>query len=190
MSMILYDDFRVFLLYAFGKSAQECGAADTGHVLQTNLGCSGSDELIGDTAVVFHCVYRRTCDTECRLRYHACLEGIFDRRYDVACVIQSAEDTGYVNALGFLYLVHEASYISRNREHTQCVECSVEHVGLDSRFVERLCKASHSLVGVLSGHEVDLLECSSISLDAGETSHFDNSRRYFLQLLCKRLELS
>ena len=133
---------------------------------------------------------RRVGDAKGCLRSHACFKCILDRRNDVANVVQAAENTGDVNALSMLYLVHQLAYIGWNGEHTQCVQTTVEHVCLDAYFVERLCKGTNGFVRIFAIKEVNLLKGTTIRFNAGEASHLYNNRCYAFQLVLTWLKLA
>jgi hypothetical protein len=188
--MILDDDIGVLLLDHTHKLAQHGRLSYAGHILEANLWSSCGYQLFSDACIVLSGMDGRGSDTEGSLGYHASLESIFDAGNNVAYIIESAEDAGYVHSLCMLYLIHKAAYIGRYREHAQRVESTVEHVGLDANFVERLGEGANCLVGVFSIKQVDLLECSTIGLYAGKASHADDGWCHTDKLISSRLILS
>ena len=112
-------------------------------------------------------------DTERSLRNHPSFLSVVDGGDDVAWVIEPVEDTGDVDALRLLDLVHQAAYVRRDGEHTQAVEATVEHVRLDARSVEGLGEGADGLVGVFPVEEVDLLEGPPVGFDTSEATHLD-----------------
>ena len=123
---------------------------------------------------------------QCHLRNHAGFLGVFHRKLQIPVVVKSAERTGDVSALGFLDLEHEFPHICGNRIHPECVKSSFKHVCLDAGLVERSRPPAHGHIRILSEQEVHLLEGTSIGLDTVETSHVDNGRSHFFQLVNPR----
>ena len=122
-------------------------------------------------------------DTQRTLRNHACFVSIFDRRGYVANVIQTAKSTGNVRSLRFLYLIKQLSHISRNWAHTQTVQRTVQHMGLNTCFMKRLCPGTYGLIGVFAKQQIYLFEAATVGFNTGKTSHFDDSGSYFHQLV-------
>ena len=122
-------------------------------------------------------------NTECCLWDHTRLLSVLDGGDDVTWVVEPVEDTGDVYALSLLDLVHQATYVGRHGEHTQTVESTVEHVGLDTRFVQGLGEGTYSLVGVLPIEEVHLLEGTAIGLHTSEAAHLDEYGSDTLELI-------
>ena len=91
VAVVLNDDMGIFVLDAFGQTAQECRAADAGHVLEADLVAAVFHHLVHDVHVVFDGVYGRICDTERDLGYHAAFLGQYDGVFQVAVVIEAAE---------------------------------------------------------------------------------------------------
>ena len=190
VAVILDDDLGVLFLDHARQAAQHLGLADARHVLEADFGSAGFNYLVGDGGIVFCRMDGRGGDAERGLRRHAALEGILDGGDDVAHVVQTAEDTGDVHALGVLHLVHQAAHVGRHGEHTQGVEAAVEHVRLDAHFVEGLGEGADGFVGVLAVEQVDLLEGAAVGLDAGEASHLDDYGSNALQLVLTGLEFA
>ena len=69
--------------------------------------------------------------------------GCFDR-------VETTEDTSDIHTLRMLHLVHEFAHIRWHRVHTQCVETTVQHVGLDTYLVERLGEGAYCYIGILA----------------------------------------
>ena len=126
---------------------------------------------------------RRVCDTERSLSYHACFLCILDRRYNVAWVVETTEDTSDVSALLLLYYIEELAYVLRTWAHAETVESAVEHVSLDACLVERLCPFTNRLVWVLSVEEVYLLETTTVSFNTVEATHLDDCWSNFYELV-------
>ena len=133
---------------------------------------------------------RRSGDTQCSLWCHTCFLGPFDRRRNVADVIQAIEDTGNVHTLSMLDTVHHCTHVVRHRIHTQRIQATVEHVGLDACFIERLAEGTHCIVWILTGQKLHLLKSTAIGLHTGETSHVNDDRSDTLQLILAWLELT
>ncbi len=150
MSVILYDNLWMLLLYHAYKFAQHCRLTDSGHILQTDFGCTSCNKLLCDTCVVFSGVDRRGGDTQCCLWCHAGLKCILDGWNDVANVVEPTEDACDVNSLCMLYAIHEFSDVCRYREHPKCVQTAVKHVSLDAYLVEWLCEGAYCLVRVFA----------------------------------------
>ena len=112
-------------------------------------------------------------DTERSLWDHPCFLSVVDGGDDVTWVVEPVEDTGDVDTLRLLDLVHQAAYVRRDGEHTQAVETTVEHVCLDARSVEGPREGADGLVGVFPVEEVDLLEGPPVGFDTSEATHLD-----------------
>ena len=89
-----------------------------------------------------------------------------------------------------LYLVHQGTYIIGHRIHTQCVQTTIEHVGLDAHLVKRFTECAHGIVRILTGHQVHLLEGTTVSLNATKAAHINDYRSDALQLILTWLELT
>ena len=188
--MVLDDNLRVLLLYAFGELSQQGGLSDACHVLEADLFCASFYELVGNVVVVVKGVYGRGGDAERALRSHACLLGPLDGGDDVPHVVETVEDAGDVGSLCVLHLVHKGADVIGHGVHSQGIETAVEHVGLDANLVERLAECPHGIVGVLAGKQVHLLEGSTVGLYAGKTSHVYYYGSDALQLVLAWLELT
>ena len=101
-------------------------------------------------------------------------------------VVQAAERTRYVGSLCLLDLVHKFAHIGWNRIHTESVESSFQHMGLDSGLLEWSCPLAYGLVRIFSEKQIYLLEGTSVSLDTVKTSHIDNGRSNLLELVDSR----
>ena len=188
--MILDDDIGVFGLDALGQGTQHGRLSDTSHILQTDLLCTSGYHLIGNLRVILYGMHRRGGDTECSLGRHTTLLGPLDRRNDITCIVQSAEDTGDIHTLGVLHLIHQRTHIIGHRIHSQSVQTTVEHVGLDTYLIEGLTEGSYGQVGVLACHQVHLLKGTTIGFHAAEAAHIDDCGRNALQLVLAWLELT
>ena len=190
VAVILHDDVGVLALNHAAELAEEGRLTDARHVLQADFGRAGLDELVGDGAVVLGRVDGRVGDAEGGLRRHAGFEGVVNRRDDVAHVVESAEDTGNVDALGVLHLVLQATHVGRAGEHAQRVQSAVEHVGLYAHFVKGFGESAYGLVRILAVEKVDLLKGAAVGLYARETAHPDDDGRDAFQLILTGLEFS
>ena len=188
--LILDDHLGVLVLDGLGQLAEHGGLSDSCHVLEADFGCAGLYQLIGYLAIVFHGMHGRGGDTQGGLWCHAGLESPFDTGYDVTGVVQSAEDTGDVDALCVLHLVLQSAHVVGHGIHAEGVEATVEHVGLDAHLVERLTEGSHSEIGVLARHQIHLLKGTTIGFHSGETAHVDDNGGNTLQLVLTGLELA
>ena len=180
--MILLDGAR--------ETAEHGRLSYSRHVLEAYLLGTGGYHLVGDIAVILHCMYGRRGDAERGLRCHAGLCGPLDARYDVAHVVESAEDTGYVHALCVLHLIHKLPHVIGYGVHAQCVQAAIEHVRLNPCLIEGLAESAYGIVRVLSREQVDLLEGTTVGLHTGEAAHVYDDRRDALQLVFARLELT
>ena len=183
VTVVLYDDMGIFVLDAFGQTAQECRAADAGHVLEADLVAAVFHHLVHDVHVVFYGVNRGISDAERHLGYHAALLGQYHRVFEIAVVVEAAERAGDIGALLGLHLIHKGPDIPGYRIHAEGVEASLKHVRLDADLVEWCGPGSYGLVGILSEEEVHLFERSSVGLDPVEAAHLYNNRRNLHQLV-------
>ena len=117
VSVILYDDVRMLRLNHTRQLAEHGRLSYSRHVLETDLGSTGSDELVGYLAIVFGCMYWRVGYAERGLRCHSRLGGPFDAWYDIAHVIESAEDTWNIDTLSVLHLIHQLADVVRHGIH-------------------------------------------------------------------------
>ena len=190
VAMILDDDIRVLGLDSLRQGTQHGWLSDSGHILQANLLCTSSNHLVGNLRVVLYCMDGRSGDTEGGLWRHATLLGPLDTGDDISRVVQSAEDAGDVHSLGVLYFIHQCAHIVGHGIHSQGVQPTVEHVGLDAHLVERLTEGSHREIGILARHQVHLLKGATIGFHSGETAHVDDNGGNTLQLVLTGLELA
>ena len=190
VSVILDDNLRIFLLDHLRQLAQESRLTDTCHIFQTDFLSTGFNHLVGDVHVVLQRVNRRGGDTERSLWCHTCLFCPLDAGDDVAHIVQTVEDTGDINTLSVLHLIHQGTNIIGHRIHTQCIQTAIQHVRLDASLVERLTESTNGIVGVLACQQVYLLEGSTIGFYTGKTAHFDNNGSNALQLIFAWLELT
>ena len=128
--------------------------------------------------------------TERSLSNHTCSLSIFDGRNDIACVVQSTENTSDVSALSLLHLIKKLTQVLWTRTHAECVECSVKHVSLNTCLMERLGKCTHSLIRILSIEEIHLFKTTAVRFHAVEAAHLDNCRSHLHQLIYTRLVLA
>ena len=190
MAVILDEDVWMVGLDHLCQLSEECRLSDAGHVLQTDFFCTGGNLLIGELAIVFQRVHGRGGNAERSLRSHASFLGPFDGRSNVADVVQAIEDTGNIRSLSVLHLVHHPANIVWHGIHTQCIQATIEHVGLDTHLVEGLAERPYGLVWILSSQQVHLLEGSSIGLHASKAAHFNDDRSDPRQLIFAWLELT
>ncbi len=190
MAVILYDDFGMFFLDHGCQLAEHGRLADAGHIFQTDFFGTGFYQLVGNAAVIFSRVYRRCCDAKCCLRCHAAFFGIFDAGNDVAHIVQSTEDTCYVNALCMFDFVHQLADIGWYRIHPQGIQSAIQHVCFDTCLVERFCKSAYCLIRIFSIQQIHLLEGTTVCLDARKATHVNDGRCYTYQLIFARLEFS
>ena len=190
MSMILDNDMGMLFLDAPTELAEHGRLSDACHILQTDFGSTGFYQLVSNMSIILCCMNRTCSDAECGLGCHPTFKGIFDGGDDVTDVVESAEDTGDVHTLGMLHLVHQATHIGGDREHAQGIQSAVEHVCLDSHFVERTGEGTDSLVGILTIEKVDLFKGTAIGFYTAEASHLYDNRSYSLKLVLTGLKLA
>ena len=89
-----------------------------------------------------------------------------------------------------LHLIHQCAHVVRHRIHTEGVQTTIEHVGLDTYLVKRLTERTDSEVRVLTSHQVHLLKGTTIGFYSGETAHINNGRGNALQLVLTGLKLA
>jgi hypothetical protein len=63
-------------------------------------------------------------------------------------------------------------------------------MSLDTGFMERSCESTHSLVRILTGKELHLLEGATIGLYTREATHLDEHGGYLGKLVSTRLKLT
>jgi hypothetical protein len=190
VSVILYKNVRMLGLDALGQGTEHSGLTDTCHILQTDFLCTCSNQLVGNLRVVFYGMNRAGGDTQGSLRNLAGLLRPLNAGDNITCIVQSAEDTGNVNALSLLYFVHQRTNIVGHRVHTQGVQTTIKHVCLDAHLVERLAESTYSVVRIFTCHEVYLLKCTAVGFHTGKAAHIDNGWGNTLQLVLTRLELT
>ena len=125
-------------------------AADAGHVLDADFVCPQFDQFHCHLGVVFDRMDRRVGDAQRALRDHPCRFRVFDGRSNVADIVQSAECTGDICSLCFLYLVEQLANVVRHGTHAQAVQRTVQHVGLYAGFVERFRPFAYGSVWVFA----------------------------------------
>ena len=136
VTVVLHLDFGVLCLNVVHNLAQADGATHASHIFERDFLRAGGDEFVGHLHIVFGGVHLRIGDAHGGLRNHACYVGPLDGRDDVAHVVEAAEDTGDVNALGFLHLIHQLAHVGGHGVHPQSVEGAVEHVALDAALMQ------------------------------------------------------
>ena len=174
VAVVLNDYFGVLFLDHSAELTEHCRLTDTSHVLQTDFGSTSFNKLVCNTSIVFCCVNRRSGDAESCLWSHSTFNGIFNRRNDVAYIIESAEDASNVGALCVLHLIHQSAHVSWNGEHAESIKTAVEHVRFDTDFIKRLCESANGFVGVLTCQKVYLFESTTIGFYTTEATHFDD----------------
>ena len=190
VTVILHDNVGVLGLDGLRQGTEQRRLSDTSHVLQTDFLGTGGNHLVGNGAVVLNSMHRAGGDTQRSLRNHAGSLGPLDRGDDITRVVQTAEDAGDIHTLGLLDLIHQFTNVVGNGIHTQGVQTAIQHVGLDADLVEGLTESTHGEVGVLTGHEVHLLEGTTVGFHTGKASHVDNHWGNTLQLVLTRLKLT
>ena len=128
-------------------------------------------------------MYGRICDTQCCLGYHTCLFCPHYRGDNVAGVVQTAEDTGDIDALSLFDTVHQFTHVGGNGVHTETVQTSVEHMRLNTCVVEKFTESPHRMVWVFAIEEVYLLRGTAVGLYASEATHLDDVRCNLFQLV-------
>ena len=132
--VILNRDVRSNFLYSAHNLAKAVRTSDARHILQTYFICSRFYELFRQADVIFHSVNRGVGDAEAGLGNHPGFLRVSDGRNDVARVVQTAENTGYIGALGLLHLIEKLAQVLGARAHSKAVERAVQHLGLDAGF--------------------------------------------------------
>ena len=186
MTVVLDDDIGVFLFDSCNDLSEHNRTTDTRHVFEADLLCAAFDKLLSEVDVILGSVYFRIGDTHRCLCGHTCLFRPFDGRDDVTRIVQTAEDTGDVGSLCVLHFVHQLTHIRRHRIHAQGVQTAVQHMGLDTRFVERLAECTHRLIRVLTVQQVHLLGRTAVRFHTVKTAHVDDHRRHTRQLVFTR----
>ena len=136
VAVILDLDVRVFLLDLADDLAKDRGTADAGHVLKADLVRAVLDQFVHDAHVVIDGVDGGVGYGEGGLGDHAGFLGIFDRKLEVAVVVEAAEGAGDVGALLLLHLEHEFADVCGDGVHADGVEATLEHMCLDAYLVE------------------------------------------------------
>ena len=188
--MVLDDNLRIFRLYLFRKLGEEGRTADSRHVLEADFVGTVLNELVHELQIVLHGVDGRMRDRKSGLRDHARLPGVLYGELEVAGIVESAERTGDIGSLSLLDLEHQLAHIGRNRIHPERVQSPFEHMGLDSRLMERSRPLAHGDIGVLSIEEVHLFERAAVGLHTVEAAHVYNGRRNPYELVDSRLVLA
>ena len=187
--MVLNSDILDSLDVA-GQFAQESRTADTSHILQTDFVTTSINQLLSHLRIVLNGMDRRISDAKTTLRNHATSMSISDRRDDVTRIVQTTERTSDISTLFFLYYIEQLADIGRDWAHTESVQCTVQHVGLDARLVEWLRPLTNSLIWILSIEEINLFETTTIGFYSVEATHLNDCRSYFCQLVNARYILT
>jgi len=180
----------MFFLNGSSQLSQHARATNSCHVFQTDFGSTGFDKLVGNGCIILHCVNGRESDAKSCLRNHACCKCILNRRNDVSDFIQPTEDTGDIYSLSFFNLIHQFTYVGRNRVHAQAVKTTIKHVSLNACFIKKFSKLTNCFIRIFSVKQVHLFKSSSIRLYAGKTTHLDDQWSNTYQLIYTRLILS
>ena len=188
--MILNDDVGMLCLDGFRQLSEHGRLTDTGHILQADFLGTGSNHLVGNSAIILHRVNGRSGDAERGLRNHACRLGPFDGGNDIACIVQTAEDARNIDTLSFLHLIHQLAHVIGYRIHAQGIQATVEHVGLYAHLVEWLTEGANGIIRILACHEVHLFESAAVGLYTGKAPHINDDGSNALQLILARLKLS
>ena len=183
VAVVLNLDVGILLLDFAYQLGQQVRPADARHILEADLVGSVLHHMVHDVHVVGDGVHGGEGDGEGSLRDHLPLLGVFHRELEVAVVVEAAERTGDVHALGLLYLVHEFAHVCRNGVHAKGVERTLEHVGLDAGLVEGGRPRPDGAVRVLAVEKVNLFESAAVGLDAVEASHIYDSGSHPDQLV-------
>ena len=174
----------MFFLDCLHKLTQEHRATDTRHIFQTDFWSSRFDKLFCNVGIIFYGMARRESDTKSSLRNHATFLGILNGRNDISYIVQTTENTGNINSLLIFHFIHQLTHIGRNRIHTQPVQATVKHVGLDTRFMQRLSESTDCLVRIFAIQQIDLFESTPIRFHSGKTTHFNDYWSNASQLVC------
>ena len=140
----------MFLFDILHQFAKHCRLSDSSHIFQTNFRSACFYKLVCNMRVILYGMYRRGSDTQGSLRNHPCVQCIFNRRDYIANLVQSTENTSDIHSLRFLYFIHQPTYISRHRIHTQRIQASIEHMRLNPSFIERFRKSTHGFIRIFS----------------------------------------
>ena len=176
VSVVLNLDVRILVLDSLYESSQESRTSDTCHILEADFVCTILYNLVNHAHIVLYGMDRGVGDTKSCLCNHSGFLGMDYGTLEVAVVVQSAEGTHNVGSLSLLDLCHQCSHVIWHREHSQCVQTSFKHVGLDTGLVERSGPFPDSLVRILSEKEVHLLEGTTVGFNSVEASHVDDNR--------------
>ena len=183
MAVILDNHFGMPFLNCLRQPSQHPRTTDACHIFQTDFGCSRFNQLVGNMGIIFHRMHRRVCDTKGCLRYHPCLQCIFNRRNYIPRLVQSTEDAGDIHPLRMLHTIHQTAYIGRHRIHAQSVQTTVQHMRLYTHFIERFGKSAYGFVRILTVQQIHLLKSSPVRFHTGKTPHFNNQRSDTYQLI-------
>ena len=106
-------------------------------------------------------------DAERALGNHSGIVCIANRRNDIAGIVQTAESTRDVRTLRFLHLIEQLAHIGGHGTHAEAIQGTVQHVGLDTGFMERLRPLAHGFIRILPKQQIYLfksnIHCKSIS---------------------------
>ncbi len=183
MRVILNNDVLLICLDTSHNLTERIWATNTCHILQANFVSTCIDEFLCQIHVVFHRMDWRMSHTERCLCNHTCSLSILDGRNDIACVVQTTEDTSDVCTLSLLHLIKKLTQVLWTWTHAECVECTVEHVGLNTCLMERLGKCTHCLIWILSIKEIHLFKTTAVCFNAVEAAHLDNCRSHLHKLV-------
>jgi len=149
MSMILNNHFGMFFLDIFHQLPQHFGTSNTCHIFQADFGSPCLYQLICYAGIVLYGVNRRISNTQGSLRNHSGFLGIFYRRNNIAHFIQTAKNTSDINSLCMFHLIHQPSHISGNGIHSQCIQTTIEHMSLNTCFMQWFGKRTDCFIRVL-----------------------------------------
>ena len=183
VTVVLNNNIRVLLLNRCYNRTEHSRTTNTRHILETDLLCAVGDKLFCEVNVVLGIVYLRIGDTHGSLCGHACLLRPLDRWDDIARIIQSAEDTGDIHTLRVLHLIHQLTHIGWHRIHTQSIQTTIKHVGLDTHLVEWFGERAYCYIRILAIEEIDLLAGTTIGFHTVKTTHVNNYGSNFCQLI-------
>lgn len=122
-------------------------------------------------------------DAERALGNHSGIVCIANRRDDIAGIVQTAEGTRDVRTLRFLYLIEQLAHIGGHGTHAEAIQGTVQHVSLDTGFMERLRPLAHGFIRILPKQQIYLFKTSAIGFHARKTTHLNDGGSYFHQLV-------
>ena len=183
MAVVLHLDMGMTFLDFSHQASQRGGTSDASHILEGDFVGTVFHQLVHQAHIVFHRVNLGVGDAQGGLGNHTGFLGVFDREFQIAVVVQSAERTHDVHTLCLFDFRHQLTDVGRDAVHTEAVQRAFEHVTLDTGLVELLGPGTYCLVGVLAVHQVHLFESASVGLHTGEAAHVDDDGSNLGQLV-------